>query len=113
LSRESFLDLLHGRTPTIREPNFLTPEQSFAFEKQLSHKLSPYKHNTGPLLQKVGVAQFEYQAQAAEDFQNRSNGKFSVRFTTEILITMSSRKSYLTRLILSFRRKRAILSRCG
>lgn len=74
LTRVNFLDLLHGRTPTIREAGFLTPEECFAHEKELSPNLAPYKHNTGPLLKRVGVAQFEYQAQTALDFQNRSNG---------------------------------------
>ncbi|KAI1633262.1 hypothetical protein F4809DRAFT_655278 [Biscogniauxia mediterranea] len=75
LTRENLLDVLYGRTPTIKEAGFLTPEQCFKFEKELSHKISPYKHYTGPLLQKVGVAQFEYQAQAAEDFKNRGDEK--------------------------------------
>lgn len=81
LTRDNFLDLLNGRTPTIREDGFVTPEQSFGFEKELSAKLTPYKHNTGPLLQKVGVAQFEYQAQAQEDFHKRSDG--NSRFSSQ------------------------------
>ncbi len=74
LTRENFLDLLDGRTPTIQELGFLSPEVSRKFEEELSPRLTPYKHNTGPLLSKVGVAQFEYQAQAAIDFKNRANG---------------------------------------
>lgn len=85
LTRENFLDLVYGKTPTIRSEGFLTPEQSFAYEKELSHKLAPYKHNTGPLLQKVGVAQFEYQAQTADDFLNRTNGESLSKTTKDIL----------------------------
>ena len=75
LTRENFLDLLYGKTPTIREACFLSPEACWKHETELSHQLTPYKHNTGPLLSKVGVAQFEYQAQAEQDFGNRSDGK--------------------------------------
>ncbi|MCJ1250452.1 hypothetical protein MMC30_007680 [Trapelia coarctata] len=75
LTRENFLDLLNGKTPTIREPNFLSPEVAWRYEKELSPRLTPYKHNTGPRLMKVGVAQFEYQAQAAKDFENRKDEK--------------------------------------
>lgn len=64
LTRENFLDLLYGKTPTIRESGFLTPQECWNHERELSPQLAPYKHNTGPLLSKVGVAQFEYQAQA-------------------------------------------------
>lgn len=74
MTRESFLDLLYGKTPVIIEPEFLSPEMAYKHEQELSHKLTPYKHNTGPLLTKVGVAQFEFQAQAQKDFQNRTNG---------------------------------------
>ena len=75
LTRNNFLDLLHGRTPTIKEAGFLTPEVCWRHEKELSSHLTPYKHNTGPVLRKVGVAQFEYQAQAEEDFANRNDGE--------------------------------------
>ncbi|KAI1186302.1 hypothetical protein F5B17DRAFT_431697 [Nemania serpens] len=75
LTKENLLDLLYGYTPTIREAGFLTQAECFEFEKELSPKLTPYKHNTGPLLQKVGIAQFEYQAQAEVDFKNRTNEK--------------------------------------
>jgi hypothetical protein len=74
LTRNNLLDLLYGKTPLIKEPGFLSPEVAWKYEKELSPKLTPYKHNTGPLLTKVGVAQFEYQAQAAKDFKNRTNG---------------------------------------
>jgi hypothetical protein len=73
-TKENYLDLLEGRTPLIKEPNFLTHDQCRQYEDLMSKKLTPYKHNTGPLLTKYGVAQFEYQAQAANDFLQRSNG---------------------------------------
>ena len=75
LTRNNFLDLLHGTTPTIKEAGFLSPEVCWSHEKELSSHLTPYKHNTGPVLRKVGVAQFEYQAQAEEDFANRNDGE--------------------------------------
>ena len=79
LNRESFLDLMFGRTPTIREEGFLSPELCWKHEQILDPQLAPYKHNTGPLLNKVGVAQFEYQAQSAKDFKNRSEGTPTAR----------------------------------
>lgn len=82
LTKENLLDLLYGYTPTIREAGFLTQAECFEFEKELSPKLTPYKHNTGPLLQKVGIAQFEYQAQAEVDFKNRTNGAHITPFVT-------------------------------
>ncbi|KAF8544374.1 hypothetical protein BDD12DRAFT_816062 [Trichophaea hybrida] len=75
LTRNNLLDLFYGKTPLIKEPSFLSPEVAWKYERELSPKLTPYKHNTGPLLTKVGVAQFEYQAQAAKDFKNRTNEK--------------------------------------
>lgn len=74
LTGENFLDVLFNRTPVIKQSQFLSREDCFAHEKALSHKIAPYRHYTGPLLQRVGCAQFEYQAQAAVDFENRSNG---------------------------------------
>jgi hypothetical protein len=52
----------------------VSPEVAWEYEKRLSPQLIPYTHNTGPLLTKVGVAQFEYQAQTAEDFTKRYDG---------------------------------------
>jgi len=86
LTRENYIDLLYGRTPLIKEPDFLTTAQCREYEKLLSSKLTPYKHNTGPLLTKYGVAQFEYQAQAAKDFLSRSNGKICLRITAECAV---------------------------
>jgi len=57
LSRDNFIDLLYGKTPLIKEPNFLTPTECWEYEKTLSPLLQPYKHNTGPILRKVGLAQ--------------------------------------------------------
>lgn len=80
LSREAFLDLLSGRTPLIHIPNFTTPEQSQRLADHLLPIFSPYLHATGPAVEKVGVAQFEFQAQSAEDFASRKgNGVFSKR----------------------------------
>jgi hypothetical protein len=75
LTRANYLELLHGYTPLIKESNFLSVEQCKDYEALMSRKLTPYKHNTGPLLTKYGVAQFEYQAQAADDFLKRTNGE--------------------------------------
>ena len=72
LNRESFLDLLGGRTPLIKMPQFITDEQSQRLLDHLLPIFSPYLHATGPPVQKVGVAQFEFQAQSQEDFKNRS-----------------------------------------
>ncbi|KAK9420888.1 putative Prolyl 4-hydroxylase alpha subunit Fe(2+) 2OG dioxygenase domain-containing protein [Seiridium unicorne] len=72
LTRESFLDLLFGRTPLVREEQFLTPSQSQGLYDHFVPLLSPYLHVTGPPVSKVGVAQFEFQAQSAEDFKNRA-----------------------------------------
>ncbi|KAI1869766.1 uncharacterized protein JN550_005747 [Neoarthrinium moseri] len=73
LSRESFLALLYGETPLIKSPGFLSPDECWKYEKLLSPLLEPYKYNTGPLLRKIGVAQFEYQAQRNDDFNSRTN----------------------------------------
>jgi hypothetical protein len=72
LTREAFLDLLYGRTPLVREEQFLKPTQSEALYNHFIPLISPYLHVTGPPVSKVGVAQFEFQAQSAEDFKNRA-----------------------------------------
>lgn len=72
LTREGFLDLLFGRTPLVREDEFLQPQQTEALYKHFVPLISPYLHVTGPPVSKVGVAQFEFQAQSAEDFKNRA-----------------------------------------
>ncbi|KAI0191967.1 hypothetical protein EV127DRAFT_426953 [Xylaria flabelliformis] len=76
-TREKSLNLPHGHTHTIREARFSSPEQSFAQKKE-SHKPAPYRHYTVPILEKIGVAQFDHQAQAAVDsativYLNNSN----------------------------------------
>ena len=76
LTRQSLIDLFHGKTPLIKEAGFLSPELCWKHEKVLAPQLAPYKHNTGPQLRKVGVAQFEYQAQSEKDFGNRADGEF-------------------------------------
>jgi hypothetical protein len=80
LTKENYLDLLYGRTPTLWEPGFISRELSWEYEKRLSPQLTPYTHNTGPLLTKVGVAQFEFQAQTVVDFTKRSDGTSSHDF---------------------------------
>ncbi|KAI9727746.1 MAG: hypothetical protein M1834_007985 [Cirrosporium novae-zelandiae] len=75
LTREAFLDVLEGRTPVICERGFINKELAHKYEEELSPKLSPYLHVAGPDLFKVGIAQFEFQAQSAEDFQKRSDEK--------------------------------------
>lgn len=72
LTRESFLDLLYGRTPLVKEANFITKDQTQKLYDHLRPLFSPYIHAAGPPVSKVGVAQFEFQAQAAEDFENRT-----------------------------------------
>lgn len=72
LTRESFLDLLYGRTPLVKEANFITKDQTQKLYDHLGPLFSPYIHAAGPPVSKVGVAQFEFQAQAAEDFENRT-----------------------------------------
>ena len=72
LTRKSFLDLLYGRTPLVKEAQFITPDQTQRLYNHLEPLFSPYLHATGPPVSKVGVAQFEFQAQSAEDFKNRA-----------------------------------------
>lgn len=57
LTRDNFINLLYGKTPLIEASGFLKPEECWEYEKAFSHKIQPYTHNTGPLLQKVGIAQ--------------------------------------------------------
>lgn len=72
----SLLDLLEGRTPILHEPEFLSKEDCSKLTEILEPRLTPYLHATGPKLAKVGVAQFEFQAQSEDDLKNRSgNGK--------------------------------------
>ncbi|KAJ6438948.1 restless-like transposase [Purpureocillium lavendulum] len=80
--------------PLIKEPGFLTPSECAKYEQELSRLVTPYTHNTGPTMRKVGIAQvrtilyslgaysaywgltreqFEYQAQSEDDIKNRSD----------------------------------------
>lgn len=84
LTRESFLDLLYGRTPLVKEANFITKDQTQKLYDHLGPLFSPYIHAAGPPVSKVGVAQFEFQAQAAEDFENRKgDGKSKIGKTLD------------------------------
>ncbi|KAK4219694.1 hypothetical protein QBC37DRAFT_409552 [Rhypophila decipiens] len=83
LTRESFLDLIYGRTPLIKEAQFISKDQSQAVYEHLGPRFSPYLHATGPPVSKVGVAQFEFQAQSQEDFKNRS-GNEKQRYFNEV-----------------------------
>ena len=72
LTRESFLDLLDGKTPLIKEAGFISTEACKLLAAELMPKLCPYIHATGPAVHKVGLAQFEFQAQSQEDFKTRT-----------------------------------------
>jgi len=71
LSRQSFLDMLDGKIPYIREAQFLPRDVAQKLEDILAPRLTPYLHATGPALLKVGVAQFEFQALSEADLRNR------------------------------------------
>jgi len=71
-TRESFLGLLEGKLPFIKVPGFVSADTSSQIVQHLLPNFTPYLHATGPSVEKVGLAQFEFQAQSAEDFQNRS-----------------------------------------
>ncbi|KAF7900090.1 hypothetical protein EAF00_004426 [Botryotinia globosa] len=74
-TKASLLDLLEGRTPILHEPEFLSKEDCSKLTKTLEPRLTPYLHATGPKLAKVGVAQFEFQAQSEDDLKNRSGNE--------------------------------------
>lgn len=57
LTRDTMLDLLYGKTPLIKEHGFLTPSECAKYERELSRLVTPYTHNTGPTMRKVGIAQ--------------------------------------------------------
>jgi hypothetical protein len=71
LSRQSFLDMLDGKIPFIRESQFLPRDVAQKLEDVISPQLTPYLHATGPTLLKVGVAQFEFQALSGADLRDR------------------------------------------
>ena len=72
LNAESLMDLLKGRTPLLKQGAFLSAETAAKMEAELEARFTPYLHATGPAVDKVGVAQFEFQAQSQEDFKNRT-----------------------------------------
>ncbi|KAM7190124.1 hypothetical protein V8F20_009854 [Naviculisporaceae sp. PSN 640] len=72
LSRSAFIGMLRGDVPAVHVPGFVAPESASRFEKLIQDKLAPYAHIAGPPVQKVGLAQFEFQAQSAADFERRS-----------------------------------------
>ncbi|KAJ4309003.1 hypothetical protein N0V84_011756 [Fusarium piperis] len=71
LSRQSLFDMLEGTVPFIKEAQFIPLHVAEKLEQALSPQLTKYLHATGPPLLKVGVAQFEYQAQAEADLEGR------------------------------------------
>lgn len=83
LSRQSFLELLDGKIPFIREAQFLPRDVAQKLEDSLSPQLAPYLHATGPNLLKVGVAQFEFQALSDQDLQDRSDDGMSPKVRSE------------------------------
>ncbi|KAJ8069485.1 hypothetical protein OCU04_003138 [Sclerotinia nivalis] len=74
-TEKAFLDLLEGRTPLLHEPEFLSQEDCSKLTNALEPRLTPYLHATGPKLAKVGIAQFEFQAQSEDDLKNRSGNE--------------------------------------
>jgi hypothetical protein len=72
LNRDTFISLLKGTVPAIRVSAFVSRETCRRLVTELSPKLVPYLHATGPAVQKVGLAQFEFQAQSQEDLKNRT-----------------------------------------
>ncbi|RAK74440.1 uncharacterized protein BO72DRAFT_435161 [Aspergillus fijiensis CBS 313.89] len=81
LTRESFLDLLYGRTPVIQVPRFIDQDLSARSLHYLLPRFTPYLHATGPPVEKVGLAQFEFQAQSAEDFTRRTGNEKAQYFS--------------------------------
>ena len=71
-SRQTFLDMLDGRVPFVRQPAFVSRDVAKKFEDHIVPQMAPYLHATGPALRKLGVAQFEFQAQSGADLVNRS-----------------------------------------
>lgn len=82
LTSESFLDLLEGRTPLLHEAGFLSRETCTGPEDTLEPRFASYLHATGQAVDKAGVAQFEFQAQSQEDFNNRTGDEKNQYFST-------------------------------
>jgi len=72
LTKQSFLDLLDGKVPAIRISGFASSDVCEKLVAELTPKLTPYLHATGPAVHKVGLAQFEFQAQSQEDYETRT-----------------------------------------
>ncbi|KAJ5999609.1 hypothetical protein N7481_000018 [Penicillium waksmanii] len=87
LTRDGFLSMLHGHTAAIRVPEFVSRHHAQRFEKYLHPLLRPYSHIAGPSVDKVGLAQFEFQAQSAEDFQARGSDAQDRYFTQVAQLT--------------------------
>lgn len=75
LTRQSFLDLLAGKTPLIKVPRFATRDECDRLVEALLPHLRPYENTTGPAVNKVGLAQFEFQAQSEEDYEKRDGSE--------------------------------------
>ena len=75
LTRESFLGVLEGHSPLILERGFLSKDKAQAFTDVIGPKISPYLHVAGPQMKRLGVAQFEFQAQSADDFKTRGTDR--------------------------------------
>lgn len=72
LSTESLMDLLESRTPLLKQAGFISTEVAKKMEVELESRFKPYLNDSGTSLDKVGVSQFEFQAQSQEDFTNRT-----------------------------------------
>ena len=73
LTKESFVDMMDGKVPFIRIPQFVSQDATKMLGDNLLSEMVPYMYATGPALIKMGVAQFEFQAQAESDLQNRKD----------------------------------------
>ena len=83
LTGESLRKLLAGKLPLIKIPHFISEDLSASIVEQLETRFSPYLHATGPAVDKVGVAQFEFQAQSQEDMRSRQ-GNEKQRYFDEV-----------------------------
>lgn len=77
LTPATFLSMIRGETPAVHAPGFTSQDTARRLEKYIGKCLTPYSHIAGPPVSKVGVAQFEFQAQSANDFAaQRTDGKY-------------------------------------
>jgi hypothetical protein len=84
LCRQSFLDMLDGKIPLIREVGLLSRDVAEKLQNILIPQMTPYLHATGPTLVKVGVAQFEFQALSQADIENRADDSKPPRDIAEV-----------------------------